>query len=111
MYRKLRKLNVKKSAGPDGLPGKLIKEFECELSTPVADILNASLREGYVPQVWKDATIATVPKQMPATITKLRPISLTALLAKVIEGFVSRWVLEDITGSFYRNQYGSIKGS
>ena len=38
-----------KNAGPDGLPGKLIKEYECELSTPVAVILNASLREAYVP--------------------------------------------------------------
>ena len=25
--------------------------------------------------------------------------------------FVSRWVLEDISGSFDRDQYGSIKGS
>ena len=111
MYRELGKLNAKKSAGPDGLPGRLIKEFACELSTPVADILNTSLREGYVPQIWKDATVAPVPKEMPATITKLRPISLTALLAKVCEGFVSRWVLEDISGSIDRNQYGSIKGS
>ena len=48
---------------------------------------------------------------MPATITKPRPISLTALLAKVSEGFASRWVHEDITGSFNRNQNGTIKGS
>ena len=48
---------------------------------------------------------------MPATITKLRPISLTALLAKFSEGFVSRWVVEDITSSLDRNQYGSIKVS
>ena len=66
--------------------------------------------EGYDRQVWKDATFAHVPKEMPATITKLRPISLTALLAKVSEGFVSRWVLEDISDSFDRNQYmGALK--
>ena len=58
-----------KSAGPDGLTDELIREFACELSTPVADILNASLREGYVPQAWKDATNAPVPKEMPAAIT------------------------------------------
>ena len=51
MYRELRKLNAKKSAGHNVLPGKLIKEFVCELSTPVADIFNASLREGHVPQI------------------------------------------------------------
>ena len=111
MYRELRKLNSKKSAGPDGLPGKIIKEFQCELSIPVADILNASLCERYVPQIFKDATVVPILKEMPATIAKLRPISLTALLAKVCEGFMSKWVLEDIEDSIDRNQYGSIRGS
>ncbi len=111
MYNALRKINVKKAAGPDGLPGKLIREFACELSTPVTDIFNSSLSEGIVPQAWKDATIAPVPKETPARIAKLRPISLTPLLAKVCEGFVSRWVLEDISSAIDRNQYGSIKGS
>ena len=85
MYRELKKLNAKKSAGPDGLPGKLMKEFACELSIPVTDILNASLHEGYILQIFKDATVVPILKEMPATITKLRPISLTALLAKACE--------------------------
>ena len=111
MYDALRKLNTKKAAGPDGLPGRLIKEFACEFSIPVTDIFNSSLMEGVVPQVWKDATIAPIPKETPASISKLRPISLTSLLAKVCEGFVSKWTLEDISCSIDRNQYGSIKGS
>ena len=49
MYEALRKLNARKAAGPDGLPGRLIKEFACELSIPVTDISNSSLREGVVP--------------------------------------------------------------
>ena len=111
MYNELRKIKANKSAGPDDLHGKIIKEFACELSTPAADILNSSLAEGVVPQVWKDATVVPVPKEMPAQIAKLRPISLTALLAKVSERFVSRWVLDDLSSSIDRNQYGSIKGS
>ena len=62
-------------------------------------------------QIWKDATIAPIPKETPATISKLRPISLTAHLAKVCEGFVSKWALEDMYHVIDRNQYGSIKGS
>jgi len=111
MYSELRKIKANKSAGPDDLPGKIIREFACELSTPVTDILNSSLAEGVVPQEWKDATVVPVPKEMPAQVAKLRPISLTALLAKVSERFVSRWVLEDLSCSIDRNQYGSIKGS
>ena len=37
------------------------------------------------------------------------PTSLTAHLAKVSEGFVSKWALEDM--SIDRHKYGSIKGS
>ena len=111
MYDALKKLNAKKASGPDGLPGRLIKEFACEFSIPVTDIFNSSLKEGVVPQMWKDATIAPIPKGTPATVSKLRPISLTSLLAKVCEGFVSKWALDDISSSIDRNQYGSIKGS
>ena len=61
----------------------LIKEIACELSTPVADILNASVREGQVPRVWKDATIDPVPKEMPATITKFRPSRRLYMLSRL----------------------------
>ena len=111
MYDKLKKINVRKSPGPDDLPSKLVKEFACEISIPVTDIFNASLREGRVPQVWKDANIAPIPKENPATISKLRPISLTPILAKVCEEFVSQWALDDMSHAIDRHQYGSIKGS
>ena len=64
-----------------------------------------------VSQIFKDATVVPIPKEMPATIAKLRPISLIALLANVCEGFVTKWVLEDIEDSIDRNQYGCIRGS
>ena len=111
MFGKLSKLNASKSPGPDDLPSRLLKEFACEFSIPVTDIFNSSLKEGKIPQVWKDATIAPIPKEMPATISKLRPISLTAHLAKVCEEFVSEWALDDMFHSIDRHQYGSIKGS
>ncbi len=93
MYDKLKKINVKKSPGPDDLPSKLVKEFACEFSTPVSvtDIFNSSLWDGRVPQkVWKDANVAPIPKETPTTISKLRPISLTSHVAKVCEDFVSQ---------------------
>ncbi|XP_072022450.1 uncharacterized protein [Amphiura filiformis] len=111
MFGKLSKLNASKSPGPDDLPCRLLKEFACEFSIPVTDIFNSSLKEGKIPQVWKDATIAPIPNEMPATISKLRPISLTAHLAKVCEEFVSEWALDDMFHSIDRHQYGSIKGS
>ena len=37
-----------KASGPDGIPPSL-KEFAYELSSPLADALNCSFREGVVP--------------------------------------------------------------
>ena len=40
-----------------------------------------------------------VPKQNPPSLDKLRPILLTSIFAKVAEGFVSRWIVDDIGDS------------
>ena len=58
VYRELLKIKIGKAAGPDNIPNKIIKEFACELSIPVTDIFNSSLRTGIVPQAWKDAVVA-----------------------------------------------------
>ena len=56
----------------------------------VIDILNCSYSEARLPQSWKEADIAPVPKQTPADdVNKyLRQISLTPVLSKLTEDFV-----------------------
>jgi len=68
------------------------------LAEPLTAIYNASLCEGLVPIEWKMANVVPVPKQNPPRdiTSDIRPISLTASLSKVLESFVSRWVLEAI---------------
>nr|XP_054763562.1 uncharacterized protein LOC129270186 [Lytechinus pictus] len=96
VYRELQKLQVGKSAGPDGISTRLIREYALELSTPICEIINASLEQGIVPQQWKESTIVPVPKSSPATIDKLRPIAITSHFAKLAEKFVCKWLLRDI---------------
>ena len=88
----------------------MIKEFACELSVPVTAIFN-SFRTGIVLQTWKGAVVAPIPKEQPAMITKIRPISLTSQLAKIAEGFVYNWLLADFTTNIDRSQFGSPCGS
>ncbi|CAH1237826.1 CTBS [Branchiostoma lanceolatum] len=96
MYAELRRVKVGKAGGPDGIAPRLVRMFACELAEPLTDILNTSLKEGVVPTQWKEAVVAPIPKELPAVIDKLRPISLTAIFAKICEGFVAKWVLWDI---------------
>ncbi|KAI8511472.1 hypothetical protein Bbelb_105720 [Branchiostoma belcheri] len=109
MYQRLQRVKVSKAPGPDLIPPKLIKEFAYELSTPLTDILNTSLREGRVPEVWRDATVIPVPKEYPADLNKIRPISLTAQFAKICEGFISTWIFSDIFPNVDIKQFGNMK--
>ncbi|EDO28681.1 predicted protein, partial [Nematostella vectensis] len=83
-------LNPSKACGPDGMPGWILKENADLLAEPVTDILNCSFKEARLPQSWKDADIAPVPKQKPVLdVNKhLRPISLTPVLSKLTEDYV-----------------------
>ena len=87
-----------------------MKEFAYELSIPFTDILNASFTEGVVPSQWKKGIVVPVPKQNPPSLDKLRPISLTSFFAKVAEGFVAEWVIDDIGDSIDLKQFGNVAG-
>jgi hypothetical protein len=77
----LNKLKVNKSAGPDGIHPRVLKETADAICIPLANIFNESLNEGIVPQAWKDAHITALHKKgnkrYPANY---RPISLTVKL-------------------------------
>jgi len=52
-----------------------------------------------------------VPKIQPPTAVEsdLRPISLTATLAKVLESFVGSWILERVGDSLDDRLYGALR--
>ena len=97
---------------PDQLPVRLVKEFSVELATPLTHIYNRSIQEGYVPMVWRNATITPVPKKSsPESPSDLRPISLTPTFSKVLEQFIVPLIMADIRPKLDSSQYGNIKGA
>ena len=92
------------------IPAKIIKEFAYELSVPLTDILNSSFAEGKVPTQWKNGIVVPIPKQSPPSLDKLRPVSLTSIFAKIAEGFVSRWVIDDLHHVIDHRQFGNVPG-
>ena len=95
MYKNPRALEVKKSPGPELIPNIVWKEFAFELSPVLADIYNSSLQQGYVPAQLKQAIVVPVPKCRPpmSVGSDLRPVSLTSPVAKVLEGFSTKFLL------------------
>ena len=105
------RINLHKSSGPDGVPNWLLRDLAPLLSQPLAAIFNASLREGYLPPIWKSAEVVPVPKvDAPMSIQNdLRPISLLPTLAKVFESIVGNWLLSFIEPYLDNCQFGCRK--
>ena len=108
--KELSNLKRGKASGPDSILSWILKDFAPELSSPIARIFNASIQESSVPDPWKEADVIPVPK---VNIIKeaekdLRPISLTAILSKTLEHFVTEWIMKQINHLIDRRQFGAL---
>jgi len=79
------------------------------LANPICSIFNSNIRQGSVPAIWKCADVIPVPKvpNPRSNYSDLRPISLTPVLSKILERFVSRWLLHNIRP--YSFHFGNTK--
>ena len=68
----------------DHYPSWILRDHALTLAHPICMIFNASIREGYLPAIWRSAIVIPIPKVNPPRIISkdLRPISLTAVLSK-----------------------------
>lgn len=85
----LSKINPRKSNGPDGLPGRVLKECSNQLSHIVSKLYQISLDTHIIPEKWLTAELVPVPKtNFPSCKNELRPIALTAIIMKTLERLV-----------------------
>ncbi len=66
--RALFRAKANKATWPDGIPPWLLRDFCHIISRPFAAIFNSSLREGYVPSMWKAADVIPLPKTRPPIV-------------------------------------------
>ena len=110
--KKLLAISAFKAPGPDGIPTRIWKEYAPELAEPITLIFNTSIASGTFPTAWKDSNVTPVPKVTPITgMGDLRPISLTAIVSKVLEDFVVEWLIEDVEHIIDPSQFGCLKGT
>lgn len=84
--KKLVALKVSKSAGPDNIHLRILKELANELCTPLSLIFNLSLNESVLPLNWKSANTTAIHKKgIRKDPGNYRPISLTAVVVKIME--------------------------
>ena len=85
----LSNLDANKAPGPDGVPGKILKQFAGELSPALTHIFNKSLVTGQLPSDWLTANITPIYKKGDrAVASNYRPVSLTPICCKLLEHII-----------------------
>jgi hypothetical protein len=67
-----KQFNIHKAAGPDGLPGRVLRACTDQLASVFTDIFNLFLTESVLPTCFKQTTIVPVPKI--ASVNNYRPV-------------------------------------
>ena len=84
--KSLRKINTNKATGPDKISGRIVKQCTTSLLYIIHSIFNISLDLCRMPNLWKIGEIIPVNKKpLPKVDNDLRPVTLTAILAKCFE--------------------------
>ena len=93
--KRLNKLNVNKSEGPDLIHPRVIYEIRHEIAQPLAMLFNRSLESNQIPAIWKCANIAPIYKKgRKDEVNNYRPVSLTCILCKIMESIVRDKVMD-----------------
>ncbi len=95
--RELRRVNVRKAAGPDGITGRVLRSCADQLAGLFTSIFNESLATSVVPASFKKSVIIPVPKNSkPSCLNDYRPVALTSTVMKVFERLLKKHICSSI---------------
>ncbi|KAK3551103.1 hypothetical protein QTP70_013026 [Hemibagrus guttatus] len=91
--RTLCRVDPQKSAGPDSIPDRVLRECAEQLADVFIDIFNISLSSTVVPMCLKTTTIVPVPKKSTVScLNDYHPVALTPIVMRCFERLVMRHI-------------------
>ena len=106
-------LNVNKAAGPDGIHPLLLSKACNELAYPFTLLFQSSLREGKIPEEWRQAKICPIFKKgSKMSANNYRPVSLTCIACKLMEKLVREKLVDHLEKNLLitDKQHGFVSG-
>lgn len=113
VFDELHKLKTNKSAGPDGIFPRVLKELSEIIYKPLARIFRQSLKTGEIPEDWKQGNIIPIYKKGDRTDPgNYRPVSLTCITCKIMESIIRNKLQSFIENNniLRDSQHGFCKG-
>ncbi len=82
--REIKRVNIRKAAGTDGITGRVLRSCADQLDGLFTSIFNESLATSVVPTSFKKSVIIPVSKNnKPSCLNDYRPVTLTSIVMKV----------------------------
>ena len=102
-------INVNKACGPDNIPGIVLKHCSTSISAPLSRLFHSIYNTGIVPNEWKKANVVPIHKKGDkGDITNYRPISLTCIVAKIMERIIQDELLIRTRYLMNEHQHGFL---
>lgn len=109
LLKKLQCVNIRKGAGPDGIPPLFISACASALATPLLKIYKVSLATGIFPSEWKKAKVVPVYKSdKKDTISNYRPIAILSTFAKIFESMICPYIQRHFRLYLSDHQHGFV---
>jgi hypothetical protein len=102
----LSRIPPSKAPGHDGIPSKIYRCLADIIAFPLSVIFKNSISKRTVPLAWKKGVIIPIPKTKPASIGKLRFITLLPVPLKILERLVLRSVWRNFEDAYGSEQHG-----
>ncbi len=97
VHRELKRMNIRKAAGLDGITGRVLRSCADQLDSLYTSFFNESLATSVVPTCFKNSGIIPVPKNnKPSCLNDYRPVALTSIVMKVFERLVKNHICSSI---------------
>jgi hypothetical protein len=108
LRHQLRRLDVKKSTGPDEISPLILSRTADAVVRPLLMIINKSLSTGDLPSDWKAAAVRPILKKgaVSSKAISYRPIAITSIAAKLCERWVKKCLEPHIDHHLPPWQYG-----
>ena len=107
----LQRIKTNKSVPPGDIPPKLVKQFAGQISIPLCDIINSSIKLGAWSKLWKCESVTPVPKVFPPNSPEeLRNISGLLTFDKISEQMIAELIISDMSKKLDPSQYANQKG-
>lgn len=86
----LKAIDPDKATGPDGLPGRILRQCASELAAPLAIFARRMVADGAWPELWREHWIHPLYKKGATSNSKnYRGVHLTPVLSKILERIIS----------------------